>query len=366
MNMNPTSFPLPQLPPYNITGPPKHTGTFLIPLNACKILIEENASSCAICAYLAIARYTGKDGKYSCVGHYTIKERLGIGQRQVEEATDWLVAHKLIVKGLDYYLTQHDIDGIHRNNHDSYHWYLETFKDPPQGIWFDNKLVGKRGDKFRPLNILNKMTHHDEAARLLIFLNRHYWADSLCVNPKECYMKFTVIKESAKDVTEKFDSDFKIIQAKQLPCIYAKNNVKFESSHDKAMIALEQNGFLFRRIVVIEKAQGKKARNILYELDVKNMGSHIPRDNFMLAEDIEEVVSIHGFGTARVGRGGKRRFFNKYAAIAPSHIEIEIITVFDLNYFGNPPGFSSDYKREKRAIVGRNYIKEFSEPKVTF
>lgn len=310
----------------------RHTGNFAISKSAYSILFDNKASSCAICSYLVIARYTNGDGTKSTVGYSLIKKRLGVGQRLVEGAIAWLISHRLIEKGPDNNLSLYKIKAMRGDTDFSYRWRLKTISKKWEAkIWFDNSIVGEPDDKVRPLK---ELKHRDTAARLLLFLTSHYDKLQYCVNPEEYCIKFLLLKDSYNGSDRHFSWDHHVIQAQMRQKVYAKNELVLDGLYEEALKELEKKGFVYRRIVVIgkdlRKVSGARPNTrlrsksqkppepvdeILYELDVKNVKTHMPRDIYMLADEIDAVVSAIGFNTARVGKDGKKRFYDKYSAV---------------------------------------------------
>ncbi|MBL0226092.1 MAG: hypothetical protein IPQ16_11130 [Geobacteraceae bacterium] len=151
---------------------------FFIQRSAIDCLLHNKATAIDICIYLVICKYTDRNGYLSGVGSKAIKERLGIGQKKVDDSIHRLTLMEFTGQRLLYQLdkwlfnetgSQERVVGWVRGWFDSK--YIHH-------VWLNNDLVGKCRDKQRPLNFFVKVSKRDNHARLLLLLykchNRQY------------------------------------------------------------------------------------------------------------------------------------------------------------------------------------------------
>jgi len=154
---------------------------FFIQRAAIDVLLLNNATAMDICTYLVILKHTNRHGYYSGVGFKSIKERLGVGQKKVDEAIDRLrkmeYAGQRLLFTLDEWLFKQT--GSLPESKKKVGWVRGWFaSEYKHHVWLSNNLVGRYEDQSRPLNYFVKNSGKDNHAQLLMLLykysNRQY------------------------------------------------------------------------------------------------------------------------------------------------------------------------------------------------
>jgi len=179
---------------------------FFIQRAAIDVLLLNKATAIEISTYLVICKYTDRHGYESGVGYKAIKERLGVGQRKVNEAIRRLKTMEFCGQRLLYSKGEwlyHKTGAFPRDCH-NFGWIRGWFESEYRhNVWLHNALVGKNGDPERPLNYFVKASGRDNHARLLLLLYKYHNRQYSGVNYKFVSITSEKVKEkeTGKDVS---------------------------------------------------------------------------------------------------------------------------------------------------------------------
>jgi len=150
---------------------------FFIQRAAIDVLLLNKATAIDICVYLVISKYSDRHGYYSGVGYKTIKERLGIGQKKVDESIKHLYSMKFEGQKLLYSMDEwlFEKTGTLAAGKNNVGWVLGWIESEyKHRVWLFSDLVGNNGDKDRPLNYFVTVSERDNHARLLLLLYKYH------------------------------------------------------------------------------------------------------------------------------------------------------------------------------------------------
>jgi hypothetical protein len=246
---------------------------FYIQRAAIDVLLLNEASALEICTYLVISRFTDRHGHYSVVGYKTLKERLGVGQRKIDEAITRLRNMQFSDQRLLYSLSEwiHKETGIQDQEKYKVGWVRGWFdSEYEHHVWLSNDLVGCNGDSSSPLKyFITKNNIHDNHIRLLLLMYKY------------CNRQYAGVNYKFASIMTICDPDSK----------YKINNIHFQkSSLDKYHIS---NNILNKFNIA---ASNKETSAIL--------------DNLQKYGFLDVSVSVIGNHDGPDIRAGKRRKFS--------------------------------------------------------
>ena len=96
---------------------------------------------------------------------------------------------------------------------------------------------------------------------------------------------------------------------------------------------LEEHGFIYRSVCVLDNPGTNSQSAPRYELGVKSDNIRWrPKDRYQSAQRIEKMARNHGYETAREKRDAVYHFYDRYPAIAPRGAIVHIAEIFKLRF----------------------------------
>ena len=252
---------------------------FYIQRAAIDVLLLNEASALEICTYLVISRFTDRYGHYSVVGYKTLKERLGVGQRKIDEAIARLRNMQFSDQRLLYSLSEwiHKETGILDQEKYKVGWVRGWFdSEYDHHVWLSNDLVGRNSNNSSPLKyFILKNNNHDKPSPLKYFISKNNNHDNharlLLLMYKYCNRQYAGVNYRFASIMTKNEAKYKINDVIFLKSSFGEyhvsNNIldKFNIAVSKKETSailddLQKNGFLNVSVSVIGNHDGPDIR----------------------------------------------------------------------------------------------------------
>lgn len=375
-------------------------GSFWVPRECVEALICCRATAVQIGAYLTIAKQTDRAGRISTSGVKVLRNRLGLGDKQIHAALDFL--RRFQVPGLNLaplnsnilYSTQ-DWNYIVDCDTEAYgeerggfsfltkavaqkgkrirtSWVINNVGTKRyNGVWFNNALVGNNNEDKRLLAEIIDLYNADSIMRLLLLLHHHYDVDMGGVDPAYIRYDYKPLGDPltvGNHVLQKFKYESRFAE----PTKFRQNihtyilgrddefdNDAVSSFLSDALRTLDRLGIVSRVVAVWNKPRVGGESRPLYLLDQKSDYRDIARDKeTMLADHIEKVAVKYNMGSS----SGNHGFYDTYTVITPLGVSPTVVQLYKptyiVEYRNNLRVRSAQQQRERNADIVKSHLLE--------
>ena len=361
---------------------PKGKGSFWISKQAIEVLLNEKATALEIAAYLVMAKHTNEGGMFTTSGIKAIHKATGVSHPVIQKAVDKLTKMEvnqrakeiaLLYKADDWQKLTKTVLPPAPFERAEVRYVVNDFKAKPEDkVWISNELVTGYGKFTQPLKKL-KMCG-DAAARLLLigyresnleqygginpaFFRQHYEMSN--VNEQNGYAIWHG-KENGKNGGGDW-AKAAGYTSRELNDDYLKEEAS--KVFWKAVGALDQSGFIYQMVSVMDREASNPEAQVIYELDAKSKHGYKPAGEEGLAGETARLSNIYGNPvTDSMGR-----FYGRYAAIVPAG-EPHIVGIYRLRFrvsnsknHGVASAWARIYQGQKEAKEWLNDLSEKAE-----
>ena len=361
---------------------PKGKGSFWISKQAIEVLLNEKATALEIAAYLVMAKHTNEGGMFTTSGIKAIHKATGVSHPVIQKAVDKLTKMEvnqrakeiaLLYKADDWQKLTKTVLPPAPFERAEVRYVVNDFKAKPEDkVWISNELVTGYGKFTQPLKKL-KMCG-DAAARLLLigyresnleqygginpaFFRQHYEMSN--VNEQNGYAIW-----HGKENGQNGGGDWAKAAgytSRELNDDYLKEEAS--KVFWKAVGALDQSGFIYQMVSVMDREASNPEAQVIYELDAKSKHGYKPAGEEGLAGETARLSNIYGNPvTDSMGR-----FYGRYAAIVPAG-EPHIVGIYRLRFrvsnsknHGVASAWARIYQGQKEAKEWLNDLSEKAE-----
>ena len=361
---------------------PKGKGSFWISKQAIEVLLNEKATALEIAAYLVMAKHTNEGGMFTTSGIKAIHKATGVSHPVIQKAVDKLTKMEvnqrakeiaLLYKADDWQKLTKTVLPPAPFERAEVRYVVNDFKAKPEDkVWISNELVTGYGKFTQPLKKL-KMCG-DAAARLLLigyresnleqygginpaFFRQHYEMSN--VNEQNGYAIW-----HGKENGHNGGGDWAKAAgytSRELNDDYLKEEAS--KVFWKAVGALDQSGFIYQMVSVMDREASNPEAQVIYELDAKSKHGYKPAGEEGLAGETARLSNIYGNPvTDSMGR-----FYGRYAAIVPAG-EPHIVGIYRLRFrvsnsknHGVASAWARIYQGQKEAKEWLNDLSEKAE-----
>lgn len=362
-------------------------GSFRIPKEALKLLVNKKATAWEIGTYLALARFTDETGKYSTAGFKAVSEATGASsgtentpgpaRRNVENLLKItrgtlkeqpkrgrpkkLNPMKLVYKPEDWTATTGEALPEAPHERATVRWVLNDF-GTTEWVWFPNDLIDGVGRFTQPLKRLKQCG--DIAARLLLLLYEannpeEFGGVPPYQNVYEIYaMEYLVTCHGTAfwQATHKSVTAYNSIALPSIGIHSFSNDKKTTEQQWKpfwdARASLESQGFIYQAVTVMDGSydNNDNASDVrpIYELAVRTKHGHPPKGEEGLAHRVEQVFkAVTGQTTADT----LGRFQGVFPVISRAGIKPHVVGAYRLHFrISNPKNHTvtAGWKRRER------------------
>jgi hypothetical protein len=342
----------------------KLPSSFWIPRESAEALLRNRASAVQIGVYLVIAKHTDKSGRVSTTGTSALRNRLGLGDKQIHAALEYLQNIRVsFVKGTEgrnnliyNSATWNDLVAHDTENFDEYNpgfaalpiavffkskrvrncWVVNNVgSDRYTGIWFDSGLIGNNKDECKPLSDIIRLHNSDSIMRFLLMMHYYYDLDVGGIHPKHIRGSYTLqtSKQEGDYLFYRFKFDRRDIDLTVKNNVYSSalgNDTVYDESEtdaflESALKTLDRLGLISRIVMAWSKADLSADSVPLYQLDQKSDFHQIPRNKaIMMADHIEKVAHNFGIGSSK----GNNGFYDTYTVVTPTGISPTVVQVY--------------------------------------
>lgn len=326
----------------------KGQGSFWIAKQAIEALIKPEVSATQINAYLVLAKHTNEGGKFSTAGTSAIRRATGLNHETLDKALGVLMKMDSAVaenkkEKLIYLpdawekLKGEKIPTAPFERAMVRYVVNDLGVKPKDRIWISNDLITGHGQFEQPLRKL-KMCG-DLAAKVLLISYLHNNEEQyggVATHWGGFYKKYQM--EFIKNIG-RFDlhhgkhdngpyrysvkiDPFQIIKAQT-----SNMDAMYEPFY-RAIDALEEAGFIYEVVSVMDRTPTSEDAQVIYELHTRNRYGFKNKGEDGLAG---RIASISSRNEAPV-TDSMGRFYNKFAAIVPTGIQPFIVGVFRLRF----------------------------------
>lgn len=342
----------------------KRPSSFWIPRESVEALLRQRASAVQIGAYLTIAKHTDKFGRISTTGTTALRNRLGLGDKQIHAALGVLQGvsadfkrgskgrNRLIYDAATWNelvtLDSEDVDADHpgfallslatfyKSKRVRNCWVINNVgTDRHTGIWFNSTLIGKNSDKVKPLADIIRLHNSDSIMRFLLLMHYNYDLDIGGIDPFHIRGAYEQIESKQVEgyIFRKYKYSRGVASEKIMRTIHSyvmglDTEYKEAPVHEfmeNALETLDRLGLISRIVMGWSKEYVGGDSVPLYQLDQKSKFRQISRDkSVMMADQIEKVA--HNFGM-RSSKGNKG-FYDTYTIVTPAGISPSVVHIY--------------------------------------
>jgi len=361
---------------------PKGKGSFWISKQAIEVLLNEKATALEIAAYLVMAKHTNEGGMFTTSGIKAIHKATGVSHPVIQKAVDKLTKMEvnqrakeiaLLYKADDWQKLTKTVLPPAPFERAEVRYVVNDFKAKPEDkVWISNELVTGYGKFTQPLKKL-KMCG-DAAARLLLIGYRESNLEQYGgINPaffRQNYEMSNVNEQNGyaiwhgKESIQNGGGDWGRA-AGYTSRELNDDDLKEEASKVfwKAVGALDQSGFIYQMVSVMDREAKNPEAQVIYELDAKSKHGYKPAGEEGLAGETARLSNIYGNPvTDSMGR-----FYGRYAAIVPAG-EPHIVGIYRLRFrvsnsknHGVASAWARIYQGQKEAKEWLNDLSEKAE-----
>jgi hypothetical protein len=361
---------------------PKGKGSFWISKQAIEVLLNEKATALEIAAYLVMAKHTNEGGMFTTSGIKAIHKATGVSHPVIQKAVDKLTKMEvnqrakeiaLLYKADDWQKLTKTVLPPAPFERAEVRYVVNDFKAKPEDkVWISNELVTGYGKFTQPLKKL-KMCG-DAAARLLLIGYRESNLEQYGgINPaflRQNYEMSNVNEQNGyaiwhgKESGQNGGGDWGRA-AGYTSRELNDDDLKEEASKVfwKAVGALDQSGFIYQMVSVMDREAKNPEAQVIYELDAKSKHGYKPAGEEGLAGETARLSNIYGNPvTDSMGR-----FYGRYAAIVPAG-EPHIVGIYRLRFrvsnsknHGVASAWARIYQGQKEAKEWLNDLSEKAE-----
>lgn len=323
----------------------KGKGSFWIPKIAIDILIANEATALQISAFLVLAKHTNEGGKFSTAGITAIHRNTGVShpvaQKAVKSLLEMESSSKTYERNMILYLPYDWVDLTDETlpqaafERAETRYVINDFNAKPEDkVWFSNELVTGIGKFTQPLKKL-KMCG-DLAARILLLSYQHNDLEQIGgINPKFYHMDYGMKKISnlggynlwhGQANNQSTHESLAILNLKEW-----KKDEEFNDNELRMLWSsfenLENAGFIYQIVSVLDRKYDDPEAQVIYELDSKNKHGYKVDGEEGVGGEMAKLSTRYGHPvTDSLGR-----FNGKYAAIVPVG-EPHIVGIYRLRF----------------------------------
>lgn len=361
---------------------PKGKGSFWISKQAIEVLLNEKATALEIAAYLVMAKHTNEGGMFTTSGIKAIHKATGVSHPVIQKAVDKLTKMEvnqrakeiaLLYKADDWQKLTKTVLPPAPFERAEVRYVVNDFKAKPEDkVWISNELVTGYGKFTQPLKKL-KMCG-DAAARLLLIGYRESNLEQYGgINPaffRQHYEMSNVNEQNGYAIWHGKENGYggggdwakaAGYTSRELNDDYLKEEAS--KVFWKAVGALDQSGFIYQMVSVMDREASNPEAQVIYELDAKSKHGYKPAGEEGLAGETAKLSNIYGNPvTDSMGR-----FYGRYAAIVPAG-EPHIVGIYRLRFrvsnsknHGVASAWARIYQGQKEAKEWLNDLSEKAE-----
>lgn len=354
----------------------KSPSSFWIPRESVEALLRHRASAVQIGVYLVIAKHTDKFGRISRTGTTALRNRLGLGDKQIHSALEYLQSipvkfrrgtedrNKLIYDSSTWNdLVTQDTECLDEYNLGFRGLPLAVFikskrvrncwvinnvgSNSYTGIWFDSALICNSRDVNRPLADIIRLHNSDSIMRFLLLMHYYYDLDIGGIPPLRIRGTYNLLdtKQVGNYIFSRFKYDKRVMEQEVVDIIHSTilgNKAEHNAPETIAFIkdaleTLDRLGLISRVVIAWSKDPLSADSVPLYLLDQKSDFRQIPRNKaIMMADQIEKVAHNYGMGSSK----GNKGFYETYTVVTSVGISPTVVQVFKpthvVSYRSNP------------------------------
>lgn len=285
-------------------------------------LLENKIDGELLCALMVLAKNSDKTNEYSYANIDCISKTLNIGRNK---ATD--IIERLL--NIHYYTPIKRVNSTFQSLNKKKFYVINKYSTNKKNeIYFSNEFVGNKNDKINNISLIFKNKNVNTLIKLLIMIHKQYCSfyeggiNNIMTFGETCDMRVKLENYDIVTFDSKNNNCFtedcnKFIASSELSSRDAMKNLN--SSIDW----LIDNNFINKYILTIND----ESKNVLYPLDIKGDKDF----KYKNCRDIEPLIRKIGINAAR--GNAPFRFYDRYAAIAPTELVPSILGIYKPTFF---------------------------------
>lgn len=285
-------------------------------------LLENKIDGDLLCALLILAKNSDKTNEYSYANIDCLSKTLNIGKNK---ATD--IIERLL--NIPYYTPIKRVNSTFQSLNKKKFYVIKKYSaNKKNEIYFSNEFIGNKNDKINNIRLIFKNENIDFLIKLLFLIHKQYssfheagvnniitFGNTFDMRVK--IRNYDIVTFVAKN-NNYFNEDYNnIISSDELSSKYFKKKLNLSIEW------LIDNNFIKKYILTIND----KSKDILYPLDLKGDKDFKHKN----CREIEPLIRKFGINAAR--GDAPFRFYDRYAAIAPTELSPSIIGIYKPTFF---------------------------------
>ena len=303
---------------------PKGKGSFWISKKAIGLLISYKSTALEIAAYLVMAKHTDKEGMLTTSGIKSIHKATGCSHSVIQRAVDRLLERAEGGKETPLHLTRliYKADEWQELKKTAFppapferaevRYVINDYQAKPEDkIWISNELITGYGKFSQPLKKLKACG--DIAARILLIGYRESNLEQYGgISPRAFHHSYTMEKIGGEHGFVMWHGKSEGESSNLIPEIFTKNSTTEQKDEFwEALQALDEAGFIYQMVSVMDREGENHQAQVIYELDAKSRHGYKPTGEQGLAGTTAKLANLWGYPvTDSIGR-----FYGNYAAI---------------------------------------------------